>query len=141
MPPERKRRKMSLEGEDLSAAKPERGRLRGTLGAGTAKQEEKGSSGNGRWAGDPERGRWYGTLRALNRKPMVNNVQPKYRNTLHGTYSGDQYDASGRQRGTLILSCRRRQVSFGRGVWKGTQGSVLAWRAASLLLGRLLLLY
>ena len=28
-----------------------------------------------------------------------------------------------------------------RGVWKGTQGSLLAWRAASLLLGRLLLLY
>ena len=106
MPPERKRRKMSLEGEDLSAAKPERGRLRGTLGAGTAKQEEKGSSGNGRWAGDPERGRWYGTLRALNRKPMVNNVQPKYRNTLRGTYADDQYDASGRQRGTLILYMR-----------------------------------
>ena len=34
---------------------------------------------------------------------MVNNVQPKYRNTLRGTYAGDQYDASGRQRGTLIL--------------------------------------
>ena len=32
---------------------------------------------------------------------MVNNVQ---RNTLRGTYAGDQYDASGRQRGTLILS-------------------------------------
>jgi len=28
----------------------------------------------------------------------------KYRNTLRGTYAGDQYDASGRQRGTLILS-------------------------------------
>ena len=93
---------MSLEREDLSAAKPERGRLRGTLG-GRYNQEEKGSSGNGRWVGDPERGRWYGTLSALNRKPMVNNVQPKYRNTIHGTYAGDQYDASGRQRGTLIL--------------------------------------
>ena len=34
---------------------------------------------------------------------MVYNVQPKYRNTLRGTYVGDQYDASGRQRGTLIL--------------------------------------
>ena len=34
---------------------------------------------------------------------MVNNMQPKYRNTLRGTYAGDQYDASGRQRGTLIL--------------------------------------
>ena len=34
---------------------------------------------------------------------MVNNVQPEYRNTLRGTYAGDQYDASGRQRGTLIL--------------------------------------
>ena len=34
---------------------------------------------------------------------MVNNVQPKYRNTLRGTYAGDQYDVSGRQRGTLIL--------------------------------------
>ena len=29
----------------------------GPLGAGTIKQEEKGSSGNGRWAGEPERGR------------------------------------------------------------------------------------
>jgi len=35
--------------------------------------------------------------------PMVSNVQPKHRNTLRGTYAGDQYDASGRQRGTLIL--------------------------------------
>ena len=34
---------------------------------------------------------------------MVYNVQPKYRNTLRGTYAGDQYDASGRQRGTLML--------------------------------------
>ena len=34
---------------------------------------------------------------------MVNNVQPKHPNTLRGTYEGDQYDASGRQRGTLIL--------------------------------------
>ena len=34
---------------------------------------------------------------------MVYNVQPKYRNTLRGTYAGDQYDASGRQCGTLIL--------------------------------------
>ena len=34
---------------------------------------------------------------------MVYNVQPKYRNTLRGTYAGDQDDASGRQRGTLIL--------------------------------------
>ena len=33
---------------------------------------------------------------------MVYNVQPKYRNTLRGTYAGDQYDASDRQRGTLI---------------------------------------
>ena len=74
------------------------------MGAGAIKQEEKGSSGNGRWAGKPERGRWYGTSMAFNRKPMVNNVQPKYRNTLRGTYAGDQYDASGRQRGTLILS-------------------------------------
>ena len=32
MPPERKRRKVNQDGEDLSAAKPERGRLRGTLG-------------------------------------------------------------------------------------------------------------
>ena len=70
--------------------------------AGTTKQKEK--SGNGRWAGEPERGRWYGTSRALSREPMVNNVQPKYRNTLRGTYAGDQYDAGGRQRGTLILS-------------------------------------
>ena len=37
--------------------------------------------------------------------------------------------------------CRRRQVSYGRGIRKGTQGSVLAWRAASLLLGRLHFLY
>ena len=33
---------------------------------------------------------------------MVYNVQLKYRNTLRGTYAGDQYDASDRQRGTLI---------------------------------------
>ena len=33
------------------------------------------------------------------------------------------------------------QVSYGRGIRKGTQDSLLAWRAASLLLGRLLLLY
>ena len=32
---------------------------------------------------------------------MVYNVQPKYRNTLRATYAGDQYDASGRHRGTL----------------------------------------
>ena len=34
---------------------------------------------------------------------MVYNVQPKYRNTLRGTYAGDQYDASGWQRGTLMF--------------------------------------
>ena len=34
---------------------------------------------------------------------MVYSVQPKYRNTLRGTYAGDKYDASGRQCGTLIL--------------------------------------
>ena len=34
---------------------------------------------------------------------MVYNVQPHYRNTLPGTYAGDQYDASYRQRGYLIL--------------------------------------
>ena len=34
---------------------------------------------------------------------MVYNVQPKYRNTLREIYAGDQYDASGRQCGTLIL--------------------------------------
>ena len=34
---------------------------------------------------------------------MVYNVQPKYRNALRGTYAGDQYDGSGRQRGTLVL--------------------------------------
>ena len=34
---------------------------------------------------------------------MVYNVQPKYRNTVCGTYAGDQYDASGRQRKALIL--------------------------------------
>ena len=57
-------------------------------------KKKRGSSGNGRWAGEPERGRWYGTSRAVSRKPMVNNVQPKYRNTLRGTYAVDQYDAS-----------------------------------------------
>ena len=59
MPLEEKeeKKKMSHDGEDLSAAKPERGRLRGTLGAGTIKQEEKGTSGNGRWAEEPERAR------------------------------------------------------------------------------------
>ena len=35
---------------------------------------------------------------------MVYNVQPKHRNTLRGTYAGDQYDASGRQRVTPRLS-------------------------------------
>ena len=34
---------------------------------------------------------------------MVYNEQPKYRNTLRKTYAGDHYDASGRQRGTLVL--------------------------------------
>ena len=34
---------------------------------------------------------------------MVYNVQLKYRNTLRGTYAGNQYEANGRQRGTLIL--------------------------------------
>ena len=34
---------------------------------------------------------------------MVYNVQPKHRNTLRGTYTGDKYDASGRQCGILIL--------------------------------------
>ena len=53
----KKEKRNELRGEDLSAAKQERGRLRGTLGAGTTKQEEKGSSGNGRWAGEPERAR------------------------------------------------------------------------------------
>ena len=48
---------MSQEGKDLSAAKPERVGYAGPLGAGTVKQEEKGSSGNGRRAGEPERGR------------------------------------------------------------------------------------
>ena len=67
-------------------------------------KKKRGSSGNGRWAGGPERRRWNGTSRALNRKPMVNNVDPKYRNTLRETYAGDQYDASGRQCVTLILS-------------------------------------
>ena len=43
------------------------------------------------------------TLRALNRKPMAYNVQSTFRSTLRGTYAGDQYDARGRQRGTLIL--------------------------------------
>ena len=95
---------MSQEREDLSAAKPERGRLRGTLGGRyNQTRKKRGSSGNGRWAGEPERGRWYGTSRALSRKPMVNNVQPKYRNTLRGTYAVDQYDASDGQRGTLML--------------------------------------
>ena len=41
MPPERKRRKMSQEREDLSAAKPERVDYGGPLGAGTIKREEK----------------------------------------------------------------------------------------------------
>ena len=66
-------------------------------------KKKGGSNGNGRWAGEPERGRWYGTSRAVSRKPMVNNVQPKYRNTLRGTYAVDQYDASDGQRGTLML--------------------------------------
>ena len=83
------------------------------MGAGTIKQEERGSSGNGRWAGEPERGRWYGTSSVLKRKPLVYNVQPKYSNTRHGTYAGDQYDASGRQRGTLIRSMRPKRAING----------------------------
>ena len=81
---------------------------------GQSSKKKRGSSGNGRWAGEPERGRWYGTSRALNRKPVVNNVQPKYRTSRRGTYAGDQYDASGRQRGTLILSIRLQGLSMGR---------------------------
>ena len=102
MPPERKRRKVSQEREDLSAAKPERGRLRGTLGgrynqarrkeiqAGTAGGlgSQRGVDGMGP-QGLSTGSRWSTTC--------------KYRNTLRGTYAGDQYDASGRQRGTLIL--------------------------------------
>ena len=100
---ERKRRETSHDGEDLSAAKPERGRLRGTLGGRTTKQDEKRFKrerpvGWGARAGSMV---WY--LKG-SQQEAVNNVQPKYRNTLRGTYAGDQYDASGRQRGTLILS-------------------------------------
>ena len=100
----RKRRKMSQEREDLSAAKPERGRLRGTLWGRYNQARKKGFKRERPVGWGARADRWYGTSRTLNRKPMVNNVQPKYRNTRRETYAGDQYDASGRQRGTLILS-------------------------------------
>ena len=81
---------MSQEREDLSAAKPERGRLRGTL--------------EGRYNQARRKEVQTGTVGGLGSQSGVDGMGPKYRNTLRGTYSGDQYDASGRQRGTLILS-------------------------------------
>ena len=33
---------------------------------------------------------------------MVYNVQPKYRNTLRGTYAGDKYDTSGWKQGLRV---------------------------------------
>ena len=102
MPLEEKEENLSKRGKTCRLQSQNGVDYGGLLGAGTIKQEEKGSCGNCRWAGEPERGRWYETLMALNRKPMVNNVQPKYRNTLRGTYAGNQYYASGRQRGILI---------------------------------------
>ena len=102
MPPERKRRIKSQEVEDVSAAKAERGRQRETLGGryNQAKRhgvKRKRPVGWGARAGSMV---WY--LKG-SQQEAVNNVQPKYRNTLRGTYAGDQYDASGRTRGTLIL--------------------------------------
>ena len=43
MPPERKRRKMNKEGEDLSAAKPERGSITGDLSGQVQSRNKKGS--------------------------------------------------------------------------------------------------
>ena len=101
MPPEDKGEKCAKRGKTCRLRSHNGVDYGGPLRTGTIKQEEKGSSGNGRWAREPERARQFRTSRALKRKPMV--VQPKYRNTLRATYAGDQYDASGRQRGTLIL--------------------------------------
>ena len=103
MPLEEKEENLSKRGKTCRLQSQNGVDYGGPLGAGTINQEEKRSSGNDRWPGEPERGQWYGTLRALNGKPMVYKVQPKYRNSLRGTYAGDQYDASSRQRGTLIL--------------------------------------
>ena len=92
---------MNREGKDLLAAKPERSRLRGTLGSRCRQARRRGVKRERLVGWGARAGRQYGTLGALNKKPMVYNVQPKYRNTLRATYAGDQYDASGRHRGTL----------------------------------------
>ena len=57
MPPAKKRRKKSQEGERPVGCKARTGvDYGGPLGAGTVKQKERGSNGNGRWAGEPVRG-------------------------------------------------------------------------------------
>ena len=99
----KRKKKMSHDGEDLSAAKPERGRLRGTLG--------------GRYNQTRRKEVQTGTAGGLGSQSGVDGMGPqglstgrrwsttcKYRNALRGTYAGDRYDASGRQRGTRILS-------------------------------------
>ena len=87
---------MNREGKDLLAAKPERSRLRGTLGSRCRQARRRGVKRERLVGWGARAGRQYGTLGALNKKPMVYNVQRKCRNTLRGTYAGDQYDASGR---------------------------------------------
>ena len=48
-------------------------------------------------------------------------MQPKYRNTLRGTFAGDQYDTSGRQRGSLIRAVGPiRAVNVTSGRQRGT---------------------
>ena len=98
---------MSQEREDLSAAKPERGRLRGTLegryNQARRKEVQTGTVGGlGSQSGVDGMGPQ--ELSAGSRWSTTCNLNTVPGNTLRGTYSGDQYDASGRQRGTLILS-------------------------------------
>ena len=97
MLPERKRTKVSQEREDLSAAKPERGRLRGTLEGryNQARRKERerpvgwgaraGSmvwdlKGSQQEADGQQRAntvmRYVGPMRAIDMMPVVGNVEP-----------------------------------------------------------------
>ena len=118
----RKRRKMSQEREDLSAAKPVRGRLRGTLGgrynqtrrkevqAGTAGglgsqsgvdgMGPQGLSTGSRWSTTCDLNTvilYVGPMRAINMPPVVGNVEPSYSGVLCMDLQGL---SMGRQRST-----------------------------------------
>ena len=64
--------------EEKSAAKPERGRLQGTLGGRYKQARLKEVKQNRPRAAEPARGRQHGTWGALNRKPVFDNVGPNY---------------------------------------------------------------